>query len=279
MSTDLAIEALPAPLPAGVLRRSRYEELRTTALHTGMASFADGFRERHPDLVALDPFRQWSRGWEYPFALDALLRELPAEGPSRVLEAGSGFTLFPYLLSRLRPDAGITCVDGDPSHAASFAAAADEAVGELAFRQGFLESLPDDDGAYDAVTCISVLEHVKEPAPVLREMRRVLRPGGLLVLTFDIAPAGDYQIPVPGAERVLDELAAIFPDADLPGRGDLRALVREPDVFTTRDAARRDPSSMPWSSALVSTLGSLRHGFVPRSLGYRRLTVWCAALR
>jgi SAM-dependent methyltransferase len=273
------IEPLAEALPQGVLRSSRLDALRGQHLWSEMGRYAAAFRARHVARVPLDPFRQWSRGWEYPFALDALLRELPATEPRTVLEAGSGFTFFPFLLSQLRPAARITCVDGDPAHEASFREAAGEAAGEVTFRQGFLESLPDPDGAYDAVTCISVLEHVDEPAPVLREMRRVLRPGGLLVLTFDIALDGDYQIPLASAERVLDELAAIFPGVTLPDRGALAATVRAPDTYTTRDAVRRDPSSMPWSSPLMSTLGSIRHGFLPRSFGYRRLTVWSGALR
>jgi SAM-dependent methyltransferase len=279
MPVTTPLPPLPAPLSPGLVRAPGADALAATATHAGMGAYADEFRARHPDRVSLDPFRQWSRTWEYPFALDALRRHLPAEEPSRILEAGSGFTFFPYLLAELMPGARITCVDGDPALAEGFREARDEAPEAVAFRPGRLEDLPDEDGAYDAVACLSVLEHVDEPAPVLRELHRVLRPGGLLVVTFDIAPDGDYAIPVPGAERVLDALAALFPGAELPHRGRLAEAVREPDVLTTRVAARRDPTSMPWTSPLMSTLGSLRHGFLPRSYGWRKLTVWCGALR
>lgn len=279
------MSVLPSPpyleegLPDGVVRGVAYSDLRATPFYKSVGAFAAAFRERHREFVDLDPFLQWSRGWEYPFALDTLLRGLPGGDEVRVLEAGSGFTFFPYLLSQSRPGVSVTCVDGDPSHGMAFEQCREEAGGPVEFRQAFLESLSDEDGAYDAVTCISVLEHVDEPEPVLREMRRVLRPGGVLVLTFDIAVDGDYQIPVPRAERVLEQIAELFPDAQLPGRGDLNSTVNHPDTFTTRQAARLDPASMPWSSGLKSTLGSVRHGFLPRSFGYRKLTVWCAALR
>lgn len=43
--------------------------------------------------------------------------------------------------------------------------------------------LPYRDGTFDAVACLDVLEHVLDPRHLLREMARVLRPGGVLVLT------------------------------------------------------------------------------------------------
>ncbi|MFV0444360.1 MAG: class I SAM-dependent methyltransferase [Planctomycetaceae bacterium] len=42
--------------------------------------------------------------------------------------------------------------------------------------------LPFDDGEFDACWSITVLEHIPDPEAALAEMRRVLRPGGLLFL-------------------------------------------------------------------------------------------------
>jgi SAM-dependent methyltransferase len=43
--------------------------------------------------------------------------------------------------------------------------------------------LPIDDGAVDAAVMLDVLEHVAEPSAVIAELRRVLRPGGTLIVS------------------------------------------------------------------------------------------------
>ncbi len=55
------------------------------------------------------------------------------------------------------------------------------------YTSGDLTALPFDDGHFDVVTCVSVLEHLSPEAQALgvREMARVLRPGGRLLITYD----------------------------------------------------------------------------------------------
>ena len=51
--------------------------------------------------------------------------------------------------------------------------------------QANLEALPLEDEAFDLVLCTQVIEHLLDPAAGVRELARVLRPGGVLVLTTD----------------------------------------------------------------------------------------------
>jgi SAM-dependent methyltransferase len=55
-------------------------------------------------------------------------------------------------------------------------------------------AIPVADGAFDAVLCTEVLEHVPEPIRVVRELGRILRPGGRLLLTAPLG-SGLHQEP------------------------------------------------------------------------------------
>ena len=80
----------------------------------------------------------------------------------------------------------VIAVDGSP-------AMLDAARGRLAafpnvkIREGQLENLPIDDARLDVATLFLALHHVPEPERVLAEARRVLRPGGRLVVV-DMLP-------------------------------------------------------------------------------------------
>jgi SAM-dependent methyltransferase len=47
--------------------------------------------------------------------------------------------------------------------------------------EGDIEAMPFADGAFGTVLCTEVLEHVPGPAAAIREFRRVLQPGGVLI--------------------------------------------------------------------------------------------------
>jgi SAM-dependent methyltransferase len=46
-----------------------------------------------------------------------------------------------------------------------------------------ITDIPVQDALFDAVLCSEVLEHVSDPVPVLKELNRVLKPGGTLIIT------------------------------------------------------------------------------------------------
>jgi SAM-dependent methyltransferase len=54
---------------------------------------------------------------------------------------------------------------------------------EHADLHGSVDAIPVDEGSFDVVLCLQVLEHVPDPAAAIRELRRVVRPGGRVLLS------------------------------------------------------------------------------------------------
>lgn len=116
----------------------------------------------------------WSRYWEYPFAL------LEAKTSLKILDVGAGKSVFKSVLLNLGYD--VTTLDPDTK---SFEKAIPERLTQVA---GSVLDIPFEEASFDGVFCLSVLEHLKpdEPMLAMREMERVLKPGGHLVVTFDV---------------------------------------------------------------------------------------------
>ena len=75
-------------------------------------------------------------------------------------------------------------VSGIDPAAVAIAAAQSHAEGEglsIRYSVGVGEALPYSDGAFDAIVCVDVLEHVSDLQRVLEEVARVLKPGGLFL--------------------------------------------------------------------------------------------------
>jgi len=56
-----------------------------------------------------------------------------------------------------------------------------------------IKNIPVADASFDAVLCIEVFEHLPDPISVLKELSRILRPGGILILTAPFTSVTHYS--------------------------------------------------------------------------------------
>jgi SAM-dependent methyltransferase len=253
-----------------------------------MERFSNQFLERNRRELAAyarhwvkDPLHQWSRQWEYPYVEQKLLARFePTDGREvRLLDAGSGLTFFPSWLAERLPRAFIECCDSDATSVETGTRLHHGAGDRIRYRAAQIQSLPYADRSFDAVYCISVLEHTRNYAEVVREFRRVLAPGGCLIVTFDISPDGRSEIDVAGARGLLAALEQHFQTVDAPGSDELEEQLARPRPLSTGYAKATRPELVPWQRTLRSTLGTLVRGRLPRPVFFELVIccgVWAA---
>ncbi len=201
-----------------------------------------------------DSLHEWSRIWEYPYAYHHLRRwrrTVPTETSPKVADVGSGVTFFPFSIGRLGCD--VICTDIDPvcgvdlGRAAAVYAAA---PGSVQFRLADGSSLPFADGELDAVYSISVIEHIPDFAHTLEEVWRILRPGGIFLLTCDMCMEGDLELGIESHGRLVRALHRHF-DLTCPER-----TVHPKDTLYSDSAVRVDAAVQPrvfaWPNPLLA---------------------------
>jgi 2-polyprenyl-3-methyl-5-hydroxy-6-metoxy-1,4-benzoquinol methylase len=111
-----------------------------------------------------------------------MLSAAEPDQPRRMLDYGCGAGPFSHHVGRRRPSWTVEGWEGDPS--AVTVAQECFARDNVSFQRHDYDAYGDlEEGAYDIVTFLEVIEHVDNPGEILRSFHRALRPGGLLIVS------------------------------------------------------------------------------------------------
>jgi SAM-dependent methyltransferase len=114
-------------------------------------------------------------------------KKLPVN--AKILDVGCGDGFHLRLLKDYgKPGWKLEGIDADPR-----AVAVAQKAG-IDVRQGQVESLPLELGSYDLILCIMTIEHVGDPAGLLRRIHSLLKPGGRVVIVTDNTGSPDFTI-------------------------------------------------------------------------------------
>jgi demethylmenaquinone methyltransferase/2-methoxy-6-polyprenyl-1,4-benzoquinol methylase len=153
------------------------------------ADLFDGLPQRYDLLAEVLSFGQNGR-WRRE-----LVTQIAASQPKTVLDVATGTAGVAIALAR-RTGGDVTGVDLTESMLARgrervLAARLEHRIRLQVARA---EELPFPDAAFDAVSFTYLLRYVSDPAATLRELARVLRPGGVLAsLDFYVPPASAWR--------------------------------------------------------------------------------------
>jgi 2-polyprenyl-6-hydroxyphenyl methylase / 3-demethylubiquinone-9 3-methyltransferase len=136
-----------------------------------------------------------------PLRLGYIAERAPLKG-ARALDVGCGGGLLSEALTR--SGATVTAIDLAPAVIDVARLHLHESGLDVDYRQVSVEALAEEMPArFDVVTCMEMLEHVPDPASVIRACATLLKPGGKLFLsTLNRTPLA-FGAAILGAEHVL----------------------------------------------------------------------------
>jgi 2-polyprenyl-6-hydroxyphenyl methylase/3-demethylubiquinone-9 3-methyltransferase len=135
-----------------------------------------------------------------PTRLGYVAARVPLRG-ARVLDLGCGGGLLSEAMAR--EGAHVTGIDLAPDLIRIAKLHRLESGVDVDYRLVAAERLAaDEPGTFDAIACMEMLEHVPDPASILRACATLLRPGGRLVVsTLNRTPAA-FAVAIVGAEYI-----------------------------------------------------------------------------
>ena len=185
-------------------------------------------------------------------------------------------TFFPYYVKSRISTSKVNCCDSDQTLGSIFASINDQTDSDVQFSDIDIHSMQNDDCSFDIIYCISVLEHTKSYNKIIDEFYRVLKPGGKLIVTFDISLDGKGDIIPEQAVKLLNTLCQKFESDD--EQSDIPSVLSTPGILTTEHIVTVNEDLLPWKRPTV--IGQIKS--ILKGRGYQRwpknFTVYCLSL-
>jgi ubiquinone/menaquinone biosynthesis C-methylase UbiE len=171
--------------------------------------------------------------------IEGHLRHLPVSPRDRVLDAGCGSGAISRLIARTYPQADVIGVDLREQYLEfARARARAENIQNLMFRAADVFDLPFPAATFDVVWTKYLLQWLKEPKRALEELKRVTRPGGIIVSCDFASFAVDHFPVTPEFNRQARHVISALVDCDI-GRKVAAMMIslglREVNVETETD--------------------------------------------
>ena len=138
------------------------------------------------------------------------MKHIPLQGARRLLDLGCGSGSMARLMAAASPGAQVSGVDVRPEYLEfARALAVEDGLDNVAYVEGDAFELPFEDSTFDLVWHKYLLQWVHDPKAALAEMKRVTRPGGVVVsCVFDGFMRGHYPV----EEDVQEFVDKVMPD-------------------------------------------------------------------
>jgi demethylmenaquinone methyltransferase / 2-methoxy-6-polyprenyl-1,4-benzoquinol methylase len=142
--------------------------------------------DRYASLLSFRQDPQWRR---------FLVSRVPPDA-QRVLDVASGTAAVAIELAKHAPTRTVVGIDQSAEMLAAGRARVERArlAGRIELREGRAEDLPFADEEFDAVTFTYLLRYVDDPRATLRELVRVVRPGGTIAMLEFAVPHGVWRL-------------------------------------------------------------------------------------
>lgn len=171
---------LIAPAPRAVL--ASVDELRSGPF-TGFMAELNAFAHEH----GLRQFDSWSKIWEYPWLWLHAIEPMPLAG-LRIVDMGSELSPMPWWLATI--GARVTLIETARGMEGLWGKLAQKLNVQVDWAFTDDETIPLADNEAHLVTSLSVIEHQPNKKRAMDEIARVLVPGGVLAMSFDICEEG-----------------------------------------------------------------------------------------